>query len=149
MSRAGHRSRLAAPAFPARVRYSEPRALPEHLPGDDELLDLAGAFVDPEQPYVAVQPLDRDAADVPGAAVDLDRAVGNTADGFAGEVFRGRGNEPPVGARVVLSGGVEHQGPGREVLGLRVREHGLDELIFGDRVAALGAFPGVGDALVD
>src|SRR5208283_2965192 len=84
--------------------------LPEHLPGDDELLDLAGAFVDPEQPYVAVQPFDRHAADVPGAAVDLDCAVSDPADRLAGEILRRRRCEPPVGARVVLDRGVEHQG---------------------------------------
>src|SRR5208282_3286293 len=124
-------------------------ALPEQLPGDHELLDLAGAFVDPEQPHVAVQSLDRDAANIAGAAVDLDRAVGDPADGLAGEVLRRRRAEPPVGARVVLGGGVEHQGPGREVLGLGVREHGLDELVLADRAAALDAFLGVADALVD
>ncbi|KIU01703.1 hypothetical protein QU38_00260, partial [Staphylococcus aureus] len=31
-------------------------ALPRFA-GDDQLLDLAGAFVDPEQPHVAVEPL--------------------------------------------------------------------------------------------
>ena len=123
--------------------------LPEHLPGDDELLDLAGAFVDPEQPYVAVQPFDRHATDVPGAAVDLDRTVSDPADRLAGEILRRRRCEPPVGARLVLERGVEHQGAGREVLGLRVGEHGLDELVLADHVAALRAFPGVGDAFVD
>src|SRR5260370_4697597 len=90
-----------------------PWPLPEHLPGDHELLDLAGAFVDPEQPYVAVQPLDRDAADIPRAAVDLDRAVGDTADGFAGEVFRGRRNEPPVRAPLLLTSALQPPRPAR------------------------------------
>ena len=45
--------------------------------------------------------------------------------------------------------GVQDQGPGGQVLGLGVGEHGLDELVLADRVAALGAFLGVGDALVD
>ena len=51
--------------------------------------------------------------------------------------------------RLVLVGGVQDQGPGGQVLGLRVGQHGLDELVVGDAVAALGAGPGVGHALVD
>src|ERR1022692_4294564 len=81
-------------------RYTRP--LPEQFPGDHELLDLAGALVDPEQPDVAVQPFHRDAADISGPAVDLDRAVGDPAHGFAGEVLRRGRGQPPVGARVVL-----------------------------------------------
>jgi hypothetical protein len=48
----------------SRCRTGPLRALPKHLLGDDELLDLAGAFVDPEQPDVAVQPFDRNPPDV-------------------------------------------------------------------------------------
>ena len=102
----------------------------------------------PEQPHVAVQPLDRDAADVPGAAVDLDRVVGDPADRLAGEVLRRR-----EGSRRSVPSSYRSAASSTSALaagiGLRVREHGLDELVLADRTAALGAFPGVGDALVD
>ena len=50
--------------------------------------------------------------------------------------------------RVVAGRGVEHQRAGRHVLGLRVGQHGLYQLVVGDRVPPW-AFPGVGDGLVE
>src|SRR5690349_12597521 len=76
------RSRPAAtrdrrPRYGQAGRSAEPRPglLLEHLPGDDQLLNLRSPLVDPEQPHVAVQPFDRDAPDVAGTAVDLHRPV--------------------------------------------------------------------------
>ena len=46
---------------------------------DDQPLDLAGALVQPKQPDLAVDPLDRDFPHVPGAAVHLHREIGHPA----------------------------------------------------------------------
>jgi hypothetical protein len=54
-------------------------------PGDDQLLDLAGALEDREDLGVAMPPLDRVVADVAGAAEDLDGVVGDPHGGLAGE----------------------------------------------------------------
>ena len=89
------------------------RRCPEQFPGDDQLLDLARALVDPEQAHVPVQPFHRDAADVAGAAVNLDGAVGDAADRLAGEVFRGRQRSAPdVLAAVVTDSATSEYPPG-------------------------------------
>src|ERR1017187_7986857 len=102
-------SARCTPGWPPGSSPRDTRQLPEQFPGDHELLDLAGALVDPEQRAAPVQPFHRDAADISGPAVDLDRAVGDPAPGFAGEGLRRRRGQPAVGARGVLGGGVEHQ----------------------------------------
>src|SRR5262245_48434385 len=61
------------------------RRLPHHGAGDDDLLDLARPLVDPEQADIPVEALDGIVGDIAGAAMDLDRAIGNTADHLAGE----------------------------------------------------------------
>src|SRR5580658_2606760 len=132
--RGPRRGRVAAAGTADRSGWSA-----EHFAGDDELLDLAGALVDAEQADVAVEALDRDAAHVAGTAVDLHGAVGDAADGFAGEVLGSGRGQALVGARLVLVSGVQDQGPGGQVLGLGVGQHGLDELVVGDAVTALGA----------
>src|SRR5258708_5906518 len=58
---------------------------PQHAAGDDDLLDLAGTFVDPEQPDIPVEALDGIIGDIAGAAMDLHRALGHAADHLAGE----------------------------------------------------------------
>src|SRR5262245_40836293 len=60
----------------------------QHLTSDDDLLDLAGALVDAEQPGVAEEPLDRGLAQVARAAVHLDRPVRHATDHLAAEVLR-------------------------------------------------------------
>src|SRR5687768_186404 len=57
------------------------RAL-QHVARDDELLDLARAFVEAEKPHVAVEPLDDGLLHVARAAVDLHAAVGDAPDHF-------------------------------------------------------------------
>src|SRR5205085_10620725 len=122
--------------------------LAQHLPGDDELLDLARAFVDAEQPRVAVEALDRDAAHVARAAVDLHRAVGHAADGLRADVLRRRRPEPGVRAGSERPGALQHQRAGGQRVGLRVGQQRLHELVAGDRLAALAALAGEGDGLL-
>src|SRR5262245_61874510 len=62
----------------------------DHVARDHELLDLAGAFVDAEQPHVAIEPLDAVVGHVTGAAVDLHRAIGDTPAHLGGEILAAR-----------------------------------------------------------
>src|SRR5690349_16726977 len=64
-------------------------AVLDRLAGDDKLLDLAGALIDAEQANIAIEPLDPVIGDIAGAAENLDGAVGDSADGLAGEIFGG------------------------------------------------------------
>src|SRR3954453_16869553 len=98
-----------------------PSAAPlQRLAGDYQLLDLAGPFVDPEQPDVAVEPLDPVIGDIAGAAEYLHRAVGDPADNLAGEIF-GRGRlERDRLALVLEHGCLQHQRPRRHRLGLGI-----------------------------
>src|SRR5882757_4127162 len=59
----------------------------QHLACDDELLDLTGAFIDPEQPCIAEQPLDGIFLDVAVSAVHLENTVGNSSQCLGGEVL--------------------------------------------------------------
>src|SRR5687768_1164145 len=58
---------------------SSSRAL-QHVARDDQLLDLAGAFVEAEKAHVAVEALDDGLLHVARAAVDLHAAVGDAPD---------------------------------------------------------------------
>ena len=122
--------------------------MPERLLGDHDLLDLAGAFVDAEQAGVAVEALDGDAAHVAGAAVNLHGAVGDPADGLAGEVLRAGRPHPGVGPGVKVCRGRQDQGTGGVHVGLRVRDQPLDQLELRDRVTGLRTGHGVGDGLL-
>src|SRR3954447_19779412 len=79
-----------------------------HRPADQDLLDLRGALVEPEEARVAIEMLDRVVRHVAGAAEDLHGPVGDAADHLAGEVFAASGLDTDVGAAVALPGGVEH-----------------------------------------
>src|SRR5215475_9942435 len=56
------------------------RRLPHHGAGDDDLLDLPRPLIHPEQADIPVETLDGVVGDIAGAAMDLDRAIGDTAD---------------------------------------------------------------------
>ena len=112
-------------------------ALPEHPAGDDHLLDLAGALVDPEQAHVAVHALDGHAAHVARAAVDLHRPVGDAPDGLGAEVLRRRRPEGGVRAVVVGLRRLADQRPPGVPVGHRVGHEALHELVGRDRVPAL------------
>src|SRR4051812_46094433 len=79
----------------------------DRLSGDDQLLDLAGAFVDSEQADVAVEPLDAVIGNIAGAAEYLDGAVGDSADRLARKIFGGSGFEGDRPALVFQLGGFE------------------------------------------
>src|SRR5262249_35157395 len=72
--------------------------------GDDGLLDLGCAFVDPQQAGVAVEALGGDPADVAGPAVHLHAAVGDAPGHLAAEVLGRRRTEALVEALVVAAG---------------------------------------------
>src|SRR5664280_3804671 len=89
-----------------------------HLPGDDELLDLAGSLVDAKQARVAIEALDGDAPHVACAAVYLYRAIGDAPNRLAGEVLAAGGCHAPVRPAVVGAGTLEHERAGSQVFGL-------------------------------
>jgi tellurite resistance protein TerC len=99
----------------ARRRRSGPLDAREHLAGDDELLDLGGPLVDPVQPGVAVEALDRDAAHVAEPAEDLDAAVGDPPEHLRAEQLRRGRALARVGPGVERLAGLEGErapGPG-------------------------------------
>src|SRR5687767_8675461 len=67
---------------------------------DDELLDLARALENAEQPHVAVKPFDCVILHVTGAAVDLHRTVGHAAAHLGGKIFAARRFDRDAGAVV-------------------------------------------------
>src|SRR5258707_13698079 len=67
------------------------RVLSDELARYDELLDLARAFEDAEQPSVTEQSLHRELLDVPVAAVNLQHLVGDAAERLSREILAARG----------------------------------------------------------
>src|ERR1700751_3701339 len=65
--------------------HPSPNGKARQRPGDDESLDLAGAFKDGENLGIPMHPLDRVVAGVAVAAEDLDRFIGDVNRGLAGE----------------------------------------------------------------
>src|SRR5271168_44485 len=61
-----------------------PNGKSRQRPGDDESLDLAGAFKDGENLGIPMHPLDGVVAGVAVAAEDLDRFIGDVHRGLAG-----------------------------------------------------------------
>src|SRR5690349_589098 len=60
----------------------------QELAGNDEFLDLGGAFVDAQRADVAIELLDDVAAHETRAAVNLHRAVDNAPGSFGGKQLR-------------------------------------------------------------
>ena len=58
--------------------------------GDDDLLDLAGAFIDAEDAHVAIEALNAIVGDIAGPTKDLHGPVGDPADHFRGIIFGSR-----------------------------------------------------------
>src|SRR5579864_4909663 len=56
-----------------------------HFAGDHDLLDLGRAFVDAEQPHIAIEPLDAVFAHITRAAEYLHGAIGDPPAHFGGE----------------------------------------------------------------
>src|ERR1700677_680299 len=90
----------------------------QHLPGDDELLNLAGSLVDTEEARVAIEALDGDAPHVARATVYLYGAIGDAPDRLAREVLAGGGCHASVRAAVVGAGTLQHERTRGEVFGL-------------------------------
>ena len=125
-------------------------ALLYRFAGDDQLLDLAGTFVDAEQADVAVEPLDAVIGDIAGAAEDLDGAVGDAADHLAGEIFGGRGLEGDRLAPGPLTPRSPAPAPSPPCVSvLRIGDHRLDQLEVGERLAELPALGRIGDGIGD
>src|SRR5699024_2899595 len=85
------------------------RAL-DQLPGDDDALELRGALVDPEQPGVAVEALDRGFAHIAHPALDLHALVRDASQRFGSEELRRGGAELAVGPGIPALCGREHEG---------------------------------------
>ena len=85
---AGGAADAAARAGDERRVPGGPSLMPAAAPRHDHALDLVGAFVDLRDLGVAVEPLDLDAADVAGAAMDLHRVGGARHRGVGGEALR-------------------------------------------------------------
>src|SRR5208282_4448995 len=91
----------------------------QKIAGDDELLNLARAFIDAEDAHVAIEAFDAVIGDVARAAENLHGAVRDPPDHFGCEIFAaGRFHRHDL-ARVALSGGVEHHAA--RGVGLRLR----------------------------
>src|SRR3546814_7553929 len=88
-------------------------------------------------------------AHIAGAAMDLDRPVGDPAHHLGAEHLRARGLERHALARVVAPRDVAQHALGRIEIGLAVGEHRLDELIMADRFAELLAIGGIARRLVE
>jgi hypothetical protein len=117
--------------------------------GNDHLLDLARALVNPEKPGVTEEPLDGDPPHVAGSPVDLHGAVRHATHHLAAEVLGGRW--PHLAVRAVVEGagrGQDQAPPGLE-LRHRVGDETLNELETGYRVSGLLAGAGVLHRLVD
>src|ERR1700722_9014201 len=106
----------------------------EQVARDRSALDLVGALEDPQQPQLAVPPLDRQFLRVTHPAVDLEHPVDDLVghDG-AGELGDG-GGMPVVDAVLQLPGGVQCQPLDRLDLDVRVGDLPLDRLVVGDRM---------------
>src|SRR5439155_2374793 len=118
--------------------------LADHVARDHQLLDLAGAFVDPEQPNVAIEALDGVVADVAGAAVDLHRTIGDAAAHFRSEQLRACRFRRDVLSIVTTACRVEHHRPRRVNFRPAVGKHRLYQLELGDWLPELFACHGVG-----
>src|SRR5690606_24365318 len=117
--------------------------LANHVAGNDDLLDLRGAFVQTEQAHVAVEPFDGVFADVAGAAMDLHAAVSNPATHLGGEHLGAGGLGADIQPLVTLACGVQYHAAGGVDLRLAVGEHALIQLEVGDTLTELLAFDGV------
>ena len=123
--------------------------LPQVVLGDHHALNFAGAFADLAELGVAKVPLDRELARVAVSAVDLQRAVARARRRFAGVELRHAGLARVLLALIAQHRGAKREQPGRVHLDLRVREHPLDGLEFGDGLSELLTILGVGDGHVD
>src|SRR3954452_3832364 len=113
-------SRSAVPRAPAASRRAARSCrdgsatgharLAQQRAADDQPLHLAGALVEPEQPGVAVEPLDRRGAQVAEPAVHLHRPVDRAANHLGAYLLRRRRADGGVLAAVVAGGDVDHQG---------------------------------------
>src|SRR5690606_39374394 len=75
----------------------------QRLPGNRQLVDLAGAFVEAEQPDIAIEAFDRVVGDIAISAVHLDAAVGHAAAHFGCEVLAYRRRERDIFSLVALA----------------------------------------------
>src|SRR5260370_14216900 len=98
------------------------------LLADDDLLDLRGALVDPEDPHVAVEALDRTVAHIARTTMDLDGAIGDATDHLRAEHLRAGRLERDSFAGVVPSRYVAQHALSGIKVGLAVGEHRLDQL---------------------
>src|SRR5439155_2115158 len=98
----------SAPVTPSALSAaaSAPASIPEHVARDDQLLDLAGALVDPGDARVPVEVLDLHVLAVAHATVDLHGFVDDTSVGLGADELRHRGLAARGLARIDERGGV-------------------------------------------
>src|SRR5439155_12320403 len=119
------------------------RSFLEDLFGDDELHDLAGPLIDLGDLRVAVVALGREVFQIAIAPEDLHAIAAGFDRDVAGEKLRFGGGEDVILARVLQSRRAPGQQAGGVNLGRHVREHPLDRLEIGDRLAERLALLGV------
>src|SRR5438552_2845373 len=120
-----------------------------HVAGDDQLLDLAGALENAEQADIAVEAFDAVFGEIAGAAEDLQGAIGDTTAGFRREELGAGRFGADVESQVAAPGGIDDHRAGGVDLRLAVGEHRLDQLKLGDRFAELDALLGIAQGIVE
>src|SRR5690554_1094423 len=75
--------------------------------------------------------------------------IGDSADHLGGEQFAGRRLGADIEALVAFASGVEHHAARGISFGLGVRQHGLNQLVFGDWFAELLALNGVTQGVIN
>src|SRR5690606_22084336 len=93
---------------------------PYHVPGNDELLDLARSLENAKQADVAIEALNRIFRHVARTAVDLHCPVGNPAHHLAGEELAARSLHANVLTTVALACRLQNHRARGENLGLAV-----------------------------
>src|ERR1700744_4163180 len=121
----------------------------DEVGSDDQALNLAGAFVEPQQPHVAVDAFDGNTVHVAAAAVHLHREIGYLAGHFGAEQLRRGRRDPAVGIGDPLPCGVADKGASGQHSGLLVGEDRLHQLKAADRRTALRSGGGVGHRFVE
>src|SRR5438445_115104 len=124
----GARSGDPPPASPADLV-----ALQE-LPGDDDLLDLTGAFADQQKRRVPVQALDGELGRVAVPTMNPQGVRHDLVAGLRAEILRHPRLEVAAHAGGLRAGCLHEHQPGRLQLRAHVGDLLLDHLVLGDRL---------------
>ncbi len=119
------------------------------MPGDDQALDLAGAFADGHQAGIAVDALNGILAGVAVATVDLDGIATDAFRHLGGEQFCHGGVLDIVTALSFQPGGVVEQTAGGLDLGGSIGKHPLNGLELRDGLAEGLSFFGIRQSVLE